>query len=140
MSVGAPTFGLRQSNAETPGDVLTGRTLTPGLIAQKEIILRLSISPESAILTAICCVDMLLTLVLVQCRLATEQNPFMSACLSRGVLFFVVVKLLSFVPFVVLVEFHRRRNPRFVRTVTRCTILLYLGIYTTLFIKVNFPL
>ena len=102
--------------------------------------MRLKISRECALLAAICTVDMLLTLTVVQFRLATELNPLMAACLHRGAAVFVGVKLLSFVPFIALAEIHRRRNPAFVRTATRCAIFLYLGAYTTILVHANLAL
>jgi hypothetical protein len=97
-----------------------------------------SISRESKILTVICLTDMFLTLAFVHLRLAVEQNPLMAACLNKGPWVFVGVKLLSFVPFIIVAELHRRRNPAFVRAATRCAIVLYAGIYTLLFIGINF--
>ena len=102
--------------------------------------MHLKISPESKLLAAICIIDMALTVVLVQFRLATEQNPLMAACLNRGAATFVLIKLLSFTPFVIVAELHRRRNPAFVKTATRCAIVLYLGIYTSVFICANVSL
>ncbi|MDO8586273.1 MAG: DUF5658 family protein [Armatimonadota bacterium] len=96
------------------------------------------ISPESALLAAICIVDMVLTITLVKFRLAVEQNPLMAACLSKGVLTFVAIKILSFTPFIIVAELHRRRNPAFVRAATRMAIFLYLGIYTAILVRVNF--
>lgn len=98
----------------------------------------LKISSESAFLAAICLADMILTATLVQFRLAVEQNPLMAACLERGILTFVVVKLLSFVPFIIIAEIYRRKKPEFIRTATRCAIALYLFIYTTVLVRVNF--
>jgi hypothetical protein len=97
----------------------------------------LKISPESTLLAAICIADMILTIFLVQFRLAVEQNPLMAACLNKGIATFVVAKMLSFVPFIVLAEIHKRRNPAFVRTATRLAILLYLGVYGVVMVRVN---
>ena len=102
--------------------------------------MRLRISPECGLLAAICIIDMLLTLTVVQFRLATEQNPLMAACLHRGVGVFVITKLLSFIPFIMLAELHRKRNPMFVRTATRTAIVLYLCIYTTVLVHANLAL
>lgn len=102
--------------------------------------MRLRISRECALLAAICTFDMLLTLTVVQFRLATEMNPLMAACLHRGAGVFVAAKLLSFVPFIALAEMHRRRNPSFVRAATRCAIFLYVGVYTTVLIHANLAL
>ena len=100
--------------------------------------MRYKISPESVLLAAICIIDMVTTITLVKFRLAVEQNPLMAACLSRGVATFVMAKLLSFVPFVVVAEMHRRRNPAFVRAASRVAIFLYLFIYSAILVRVNF--
>jgi hypothetical protein len=97
----------------------------------------LKISPESMLLAAICITDMVLTICLVQFRLAVEQNPLMAACLDRGIGTFVLAKLFSFLPFIVLVEIHKRRNPAFVRTATRLAIFLYLAVYGVIMVRVN---
>ena len=99
--------------------------------------MRLRISRESVVLAIICTLDMVSTAFLVRFRLAAEQNPLMAACLDRGLLFFFAVKLLSFVPFIVLVERYRRRNPAFVRAATRAAIVLYLCVYAVLFARAN---
>lgn len=95
------------------------------------------ISTESILLAAICMADMVLTIFLVQFRLAVEQNPLMAACLNKGVFAFVLVKMLSFAPFIILAEIHKRRNPTFVRFATRLAIALYLGVYAFIMIRVN---
>ncbi|MDO8681978.1 MAG: DUF5658 family protein [Armatimonadota bacterium] len=95
------------------------------------------ISRESALLAAICIVDTLLTALLVQFRVATEQNPLMAVCLDRGTVFFIAAKILSFAPFLVVAEIHKRRNPVFVRKATWMAIALYLGIYSVVFLRVN---
>ena len=99
--------------------------------------MRSKISTESMFLAAICVADMALTVILVHFRLATEQNPLMAACLAKGTATFILVKLLSFVPFIVVAELYRRRNPAFVRAAIRCAIALYLCVYTTALIGAN---
>jgi hypothetical protein len=99
--------------------------------------MRLRMSAESAVLATICTIDMALTALLVQFRLAAEQNPLMAACLDRGMIVFLTVKLVSFVPFIVLVEIYRHRNPQFVRVATRAAIGLYLCVYLALFARAN---
>jgi hypothetical protein len=96
------------------------------------------ISRESLLLAAICITDMILTATLVQFKLAAEQNPLMAACLGKGIGIFIIVKMLTFVPFIALAEYYRRHNPAFVRTATRCAIFLYLSVYATVLIRVNF--
>lgn len=99
--------------------------------------MRLRISVESMVLIAVCTADMLLTLFLVLKGMAVEVNPLMAACINHGPGVFVLVKMASFVPFVVAVEFYRRKNSEFARAACRCAIALYLIAFTVLTVGVN---
>jgi hypothetical protein len=107
-------------------------------VVEKLRRLRLFISVESLILIGICTADMLATLYLVTRGVATEQNPLMAACIAHGPATFVLVKIASFVPFVIAVELYRRRNPGFARKTCLCAILLYLVTFCALTIGTNF--
>lgn len=95
------------------------------------------ISTEGYILTFICLADMLSTLILVSIGIAIEQNPLMAACLNYGPAYFVLVKLLSFVPFVALTEWYRRHNRAFAQCATRAAICLYLATYVVFTFQAN---
>ena len=95
------------------------------------------ISIESKILIVICVADMLSTLLAVLSGLAIEQNPIMAACLRHSVWTFVIVKIMSFVPFVIAVERYRAFNPVFARQASRAAILLYVFIYVCLTLGIN---
>lgn len=95
------------------------------------------ISLESTILVFICMADMLVTLYCVMAGFATEQNPLMAACINRSPWMFVLVKMISFVPFVVAIEVYRRKNPAFALGACRCAIALYLVAYVVLTVGVN---
>jgi hypothetical protein len=99
----------------------------------------LRISAESIILMAICTADMVITAIAVSAGLATEMNPLMAVLLKHNVWTFVAVKTISFIPFIILTEWYRRRNPDFARTASRCAIVLYLAAYTLLTMRANFP-
>ena len=90
------------------------------------------VSVESLILVAMCLLDMLVTLFLVLRGFAVEQNPLMAACINHSPATFVLVKIASFVPFVVAVEFYRRKNPHFARMACRCAIVLYATTFVVL--------
>ncbi|MEN6582588.1 MAG: DUF5658 family protein [Armatimonadota bacterium] len=96
------------------------------------------VSIEALILVAICMADMLVTLYCVLAGIAVEQNPLMAACFDKSPGMFVVVKTLSFVPFVVAVELYRRKNPDFAKKACRCAILLYVLVFTALTLSINF--
>jgi hypothetical protein len=95
------------------------------------------ISIESILLAAICLADMITTVIMVSAGIAVESNPIMSACLRHGPTFFIVVKLISFVPFIVVTEWYRRKNPAFSRAASRAAIVIYMFAYITLTARVN---
>jgi uncharacterized membrane protein YozB (DUF420 family) len=99
--------------------------------------LKYRVSIESLILVVICLADMLVTLYCVMAGLAVEQNPIMAACINKSPGMFVVVKMLSFVPFVVAVELYRKKNPDFARNACRCAIGLYVVTFTILTLGIN---
>ena len=94
--------------------------------------MKLRVCIESVVLVVICLADMLSTLYFVMRGMASEQNPLMAACITRSPALFVLVKMLSFVPFVIAIEWYRRRKPEFARTVCRCAIALYLLVFVVL--------
>jgi uncharacterized membrane protein len=100
--------------------------------------MKLRVSMESVILVAICLADMLATLFLVSRGYAVEQNPLMAMCLRHSPMVFVVVKVASFVPFVVAVELYRRREAAFARLACRSAIVLYVVTFAVLTLRTNF--
>lgn len=99
--------------------------------------MRVRISIESLILAVICLADMLSTLYFVSAGLAVEQNPLMAACLDHSPMMFVLVKMVSFVPFIIAIELYRRKNPAFAIKACRCAILLYLVTFVALTLGTN---
>ncbi len=99
--------------------------------------MKAKVSWESLVLVFICLLDMLSTLYFVSAGRATEQNPLMAACINHGPALFVLVKMLSFVPFVIAIELYRRKNPSFARSVSRYAIAAYVVTFTVLTLGVN---
>lgn len=97
----------------------------------------LKLSPESIILSAICIADMLITVFLVKHGMAMEQNPLMASCIRQSYTTFIIVKLLSFLPFVAVTEWYRKYNPEFARTAARIAIVAYTISYAVLTIGTN---
>ncbi|MEN6371627.1 MAG: DUF5658 family protein [Armatimonadota bacterium] len=95
------------------------------------------ISKESIILSLICMADMFSTLIMVSMGYATEQNPLMASCLQRSAWLFLAAKTASFLPFIVVVEWYRRKKPAFAQAATRAAIVLYLLAYVTITVRVN---
>lgn len=72
---------------------------------------------------------MLSTLYWVHTHQATEANPWMSLWLHDGDWAFCAVKLLSFIPFLLVAAYYRPRRPRLIAVALRGTLVLYLGVY-----------
>lgn len=92
---------------------------------------------ESWILVLFCVADAVSTLMLVHTGLATEYNPVMAWFLSHSPLHFLVAKLVSFIPFVVVCERYRRIEPLRGRTLTRWATGMYMGLYVVMLTLVN---
>ena len=99
--------------------------------------MKLRVSVESIILVVICMADMISTLFFVARGSATEQNPIMAACMNHSPAMFVLVKIASFVPFIITVELYKRKNPSFALAACRCAIALYLVTFVTLTLSIN---
>lgn len=99
--------------------------------------MKVRIGGDSIVLVLICLADMLSTLFFVLRGAATEQNPIMAACLNTGPWMFVLVKLASFVPFVVAIEIYRKRNAAFAGWACRSAIVLYVVTFTVLTLGLN---
>jgi len=99
--------------------------------------MRIRISTESIVLIGICVADMLATLYFVLRGMAVEQNPLMAVCMDRSPVLFVLVKLASFVPFVVAVEMYRKKNPGFARKACLSAIALYVVTFVALTLHTN---
>lgn len=99
--------------------------------------MQLRVSRESMILVAICLADMFATLFFVMRGSAVEQNPLMAVCLNHSPAMFVLVKLLSFVPFVIAIELYRKRDATFARLACRSAIVLYVVTFVALTLGTN---
>lgn len=97
----------------------------------------LRVSKESLVLVAICLADMFATLFFVLRGCAVEQNPIMAVCLDHSPATFVLVKLASFVPFIIAIELYRKKDPRFARLACRSAIALYVVTFVALTIGTN---
>ena len=95
------------------------------------------LSRASIALVGLCLLDMLTTLYFVAQGMAVESNPIMDMFLKISPLMFIIAKVISFIPFVIAVEWYRRYNPKFSSIATRCTIAAYLLIYVVATFGVN---
>src|SRR5205807_625655 len=73
--------------------------------------------------------DALSTYVFLHTNVAREANPLLSAAAASSPGLFLFVKLMTFVPAILLAEWYRRINPTFVRRGLRLATAVYLGAY-----------
>jgi len=89
------------------------------------------ISGEVLCLLFLCILDTVSSAILFHSQLAVEANPLLRPYAEMGVIPFVLVKVLTFVPAVVFIEAVRPRNPHFFRSLARVACAVYAGIYLT---------
>jgi hypothetical protein len=97
----------------------------------------MKITWESRLLTVICMADLITTIWFVRQGGASEANPMMRFYLERGIVPFVLAKMALFLGPLVILEWARRRRPRFVRTMMRMAIVLYICLYGTVVWRIN---
>lgn len=101
--------------------------------------MKTKVARESLVLAAICLADLITTLWFVHHEGASEGNPLMNYYLEQGVIPFIAAKcVLVLMPLAVL-EWARRRKPRFVQAMLRVGIVLYLGMYGAVVWRINAP-
>lgn len=95
------------------------------------------ISRESWIIAAICAADLVSTLLFVHHYGAREGNPLMNFYLQKGVVPFILAKCAMFLFPIMIIEWARRHNPRFVLRMARFAIAAYIGLYAVVVAKEN---
>lgn len=90
---------------------------------------RSPICVEAVILFTICALDMLSSAWLFHHGMAVEANPLLRPAADAGVLPFILLKSLSFVPALVILEVLRRRHHEFIVRLLRGAIVAYVAIY-----------
>jgi hypothetical protein len=88
-----------------------------------------TLARESFVLVGLCVADLASTLWLVSRGAAVEGNPAMGAFLSIGVVPFIAAKIALVALPLGILEWARRRQPEFVNSMLRLTIVLYIGVY-----------
>src|SRR6266849_371298 len=96
-------------------------------------------SRETGIVGALCAIDLLSTLALIQHQGADEGNGLMSFYLRQGTGAFIAAKCLLFVPALLIAEWYRRRNPRLVLLTLRTVIVMYVCLYAVGVLQMNRP-
>ncbi|MCL5104205.1 MAG: DUF5658 family protein [Armatimonadetes bacterium] len=97
----------------------------------------MTLTKESLVLTALCAIDLISTLLLLRGKHAYEGNSLMAFYLKFGVGTFIMMKVaLVFLP-IFIFEWCKQYRPRFVRIMLRATIVAYVGVYLVLFVIIN---
>ena len=60
---------------------------------------------------------------------AREANPVLRPAAELSPYFFLVVKLLTYMPAVAVAEWHRTHNPQLVQTALRLALVTYVTVY-----------
>lgn len=85
------------------------------------------------VLGTICLLDLLSTLLLFQTGLALEANPVLRPVAEAGLLPFTAVKLISFIPALLILEYLRQteREKQTIEKLLRLAVVGYAVIYST---------
>lgn len=86
---------------------------------------------DSAAFALACLLDMVSTILLVHRGMAVEGNPWLAYCYHRGEVYFIIAKLLSFLPAIAFAAYYRDRFPEFVPLCLRVALVAYVVIYAT---------
>ena len=83
---------------------------------------------ETIVLTVLCFVDMVYTEYVVLAKLAVESNPLLAWSFSHGIWCFFVLKLMSFMIPIVIIELIKKKCPS-ARNWLKIGIIMYILIY-----------
>lgn len=90
------------------------------------------LSSAARFLLLVCMLDTFSSALLFALGLAREANPLLAPAAEAGVVRFVLIKILTFVPTIYLVEWYGRRRPGFVQPLLRWAAWAYLILYVAL--------
>lgn len=93
---------------------------------------QVTLCPETAILLAVCLLDMLSSAVWFHHGMASEANPLLRSAAAAGTLPFIAAKTMTFLPALVAAEWYRRRRPAFVVPLIRWAGIAYVSVYCML--------
>lgn len=89
------------------------------------------VSAETLWITLICLLDLVTTLYWVTHGMAQEGNPVLAYFLDMGIAPFILAKVVTFVPAIVVAEWYRPHNPALITRAMRWVIAGYLVIYVS---------
>jgi hypothetical protein len=97
----------------------------------------MGIAIESVLIAAIGILDLATTLIWVQHHGAQEGNPIFRYYLALGPHWFALGKVILLAGPIVVLEWARRRQPRFTLWASRLAIVAYLGLYSVGVLHLN---
>ena len=84
---------------------------------------------DSILFFIVCISDLVSTVVFVERGGVGELNPMLAWSLRQGIACFIAVKLMSFVPTLLVCAWYRSRYPSFITLALRIALVGYLMIY-----------
>ena len=103
--------------------------MSPDVATLGRLASRRPVLCESALLAAVCTLDMVSTLYLIRTHLAIESNPWMAAPLAHSDAAFLLVKGATFLVPIAVLEILRPIRPELVTRALRACLLGYLALY-----------
>ncbi len=116
----------RQSVADTEDAVIAIEKTQPVSLTQA---IRRPILYETFALAMLCLLDMAYTVAVVRTGLATESNPLMAPLIAHSNWAFVLVKSLTFVVPLLIIEIIRPLSPKFIRRALHLGAVAYVLTY-----------
>ncbi len=99
----------------------------------------MKIAKESLVIAAIGVADLVTTIVFIKHHGAQEANPLFRHYWEMGLAAFIIAKLICLLGPLLVLEWARKRNPRFVAGALRTAIVGYLGFYIAGYMQLNGP-
>ena len=87
------------------------------------------LSPEGLALFVICTLDAVSTYLFLVLGIAREANPILRPAAEVHPYVFLVVKVLTYLPAIVVAEWYREHRPQLVQRALRLVLVVYLTTY-----------
>src|SRR5579862_1987702 len=100
---------------------------------------QMKIAKETWIIAAIGVADLVTTIVFIRHNGAQEANPLFRHYWEMGLLAFIIAKMVCLLGPLLVLEWARKSNPRFVAGALRTAIVGYLGFYVVGYMQLNGP-
>ncbi len=103
--------------------------MAPGPNSKKLGRINQIILPETLLIAVLCLTDMGWTIMAIKMGIARESNPFMAFLIGRSTMLFAIIKILSFLIPLALLELMRGRNPGLILVSLRIGLVAYVVLY-----------